>query len=318
MKGTFFNKSLEFKLNVNGESWFQGDTISGTLWVKNHSNLEIKLSELSVFIAYGSTKKVQAKDKNAFTNLTALELNTGIDTGSGAGTGTGACVSAGVDTAIGTGTALATDVVASTGTVLATTTVASKATATGLALAPTVTTTDLTLAPQQESGFLKWQFTFDVNHYITETNGSPYVLYGKGTNTQLLGQLQLLVKPSRLIANFIENFCTSFRFIEKARKSKKGVVDIKLVPPAGKTFASMEQVNIYFKMNSENLEILYVFCIKEIDASSSSMTLKKVQKEFKKVLTPKEYFSAGGRINSFVFVASIEEVLGKLSNNILK
>ena len=36
MKGTFFQRPVEYNLWIDGESWRQGDTVSGELTVRNH------------------------------------------------------------------------------------------------------------------------------------------------------------------------------------------------------------------------------------------------------------------------------------------
>jgi hypothetical protein len=68
MKGLFFQKPLEFSLNVNGESWKQGDEISGSLNVKSHAP-GTEISAAQVHLAYGHLKKAHAKDPAAFTVL---------------------------------------------------------------------------------------------------------------------------------------------------------------------------------------------------------------------------------------------------------
>jgi hypothetical protein len=65
MKGVFFQKPLEFSLNINGESWKQGDEISGSLTVKSHS-AEAAPPSAQVHLAYGHLKKAHAKDPRAF------------------------------------------------------------------------------------------------------------------------------------------------------------------------------------------------------------------------------------------------------------
>lgn len=67
MKAVFFKKPLEFSLEINGESWHQGDKIEGTLSVKNHGGEAIDLSKTGVILALGNTKKVKSKDPAAFT-----------------------------------------------------------------------------------------------------------------------------------------------------------------------------------------------------------------------------------------------------------
>jgi hypothetical protein len=72
MKGTSFQKPLEFNLQVEGESWHQGDKIQGSLMIKNHGGGN--LAGISVHLASGELKKVRFKDPEAFTLLASAEL----------------------------------------------------------------------------------------------------------------------------------------------------------------------------------------------------------------------------------------------------
>lgn len=67
MKGTFFQKPLEYKLNIDGESWTQGSQINATLSIANHSSEKIDLSSIGAHLCLATTKKLKAKDDSAFT-----------------------------------------------------------------------------------------------------------------------------------------------------------------------------------------------------------------------------------------------------------
>lgn len=71
MKGTFFHQSLEFRLHAEGESWRQGETLRGTIQVKNHAHTPVSTIP-SVFIAFGQDKKVKAKASDAFQSVTSV------------------------------------------------------------------------------------------------------------------------------------------------------------------------------------------------------------------------------------------------------
>lgn len=65
MKGTFFNKPLEWNIETVGESWQQGSNITGTLKVKNHGTETIGLADAGVGLAYAEIKKVHARTEGA-------------------------------------------------------------------------------------------------------------------------------------------------------------------------------------------------------------------------------------------------------------
>jgi hypothetical protein len=74
MKGTFFQKPLEFSLNITGETWKQGDDIAGTLEVKSHA-AGAEIPKAKVHLAYGHLKKAHAKDPAAFTVLQSADAS---------------------------------------------------------------------------------------------------------------------------------------------------------------------------------------------------------------------------------------------------
>lgn len=65
MKGTFFNKPLEWNIETQGEAWTQGNPVIGTLKVTNHGSESIALTDAGVGLAYADIKKVHAKDEKA-------------------------------------------------------------------------------------------------------------------------------------------------------------------------------------------------------------------------------------------------------------
>ena len=66
MKGTFFQQPLEFNLRVEGESWNQGDPLSGVLTLKNHSPTALTSLNPCFHLALGELKKVRLKAPDAF------------------------------------------------------------------------------------------------------------------------------------------------------------------------------------------------------------------------------------------------------------
>jgi hypothetical protein len=65
MKGTFFNKPLEWNIETIGESWQQGHTLKGVLSVKNHGTEIVRLEESGVGLALAEIKKIQTRSPEA-------------------------------------------------------------------------------------------------------------------------------------------------------------------------------------------------------------------------------------------------------------
>lgn len=74
MKGTFFQKPFEFKLAVEGESWRQGDAISGSLSVKNHGAEEVSIQDLQISLVHGNLNEVRLKRPEAFEIISTVSL----------------------------------------------------------------------------------------------------------------------------------------------------------------------------------------------------------------------------------------------------
>lgn len=82
MKGTLFQKPLEFNLEVPGETWSQGDALKGQLSVKNHGQEKVSLDTYGVALALGNMKKVKARDEKAL-DIAESKLFEGISVASG-------------------------------------------------------------------------------------------------------------------------------------------------------------------------------------------------------------------------------------------
>ena len=65
MKGTSFNKPLEWNIETNGESWHQGDTLKGIVRVKNHGAEAVSLENAGVGLSFAEIKKVQTRTEGA-------------------------------------------------------------------------------------------------------------------------------------------------------------------------------------------------------------------------------------------------------------
>ena len=65
MKGSFFNRPIEWSLETHKESWTQGESIQGVLKLKNHGPELVALSPCGVSLAVAEIKKVHSRDQAA-------------------------------------------------------------------------------------------------------------------------------------------------------------------------------------------------------------------------------------------------------------
>ncbi len=66
MRGVFVHKPLEWQIDVQGESWAQGEIVQGSLSVKNLGSDTLALSGGGVKLALADIKKVHSRASGAF------------------------------------------------------------------------------------------------------------------------------------------------------------------------------------------------------------------------------------------------------------
>ena len=74
MRGVFFKQALEFRIEVTGDEWHQGDKVLCTLSVKNRGSSPQPLSGLYLHLALGNIKKVREKADDAFQVVSSAQL----------------------------------------------------------------------------------------------------------------------------------------------------------------------------------------------------------------------------------------------------
>jgi hypothetical protein len=84
MRGLFLQKSLEFRLDVQGDTFQQGQQVVCTLKIINRGAERATLMSPTLCLAMGDLKLVKAKDTGAFTRLAAAELERGVELAPGA------------------------------------------------------------------------------------------------------------------------------------------------------------------------------------------------------------------------------------------
>ena len=66
MKSTFFEKFIEYQIEVNGENWNQGEIINGEMKIVNRGNETLTLDSGNVILAYGLKKNIKDKNENVW------------------------------------------------------------------------------------------------------------------------------------------------------------------------------------------------------------------------------------------------------------
>lgn len=222
---------------VNGESWRQGEKISGTLTVKNHG--PSPTGGLRVVLAYADERKLKAKSPDGIEELASKTF--------------------------------------------------------------------------ESAGPSEWEFQLDPNAFVSDTSGCLTLLYGAGEDLHALGRLKLNIQPRLIFSDFIEVMNVTFRFVVKHIKAgKKGSVEVKLIPPAGPSYPTLEHLILSLYMEGDTVEATFHFNKKGIDASSPGLTLKKEVRKIERSLSPAQYLlSFNRRLNKEEVEKIVEGVIAE-------
>lgn len=250
MRGVFFKQSLEYRLEITGDEWHQGDTVCGTLVIINHGTTSVPLSGTYIQLCQGTTKKVQAKAEDAFQTITAAEVSLPIEV----------------------------------------------------------------LGEGQVS--VSWSFALDRNCLITDKTQSLYVICGKNDLLGMVGNLQINVLPHLHIEAALMLLENSFSFVLKGSKSTKGWVEAKLKPPTGISFPTLEQLLILLRFEDDTLHVKYRFKLKVLAATSTTLDVKKGQREIEQQIPCRDYLFSGGLINHDPLEKHLEEALAVVRGKI--
>ncbi len=71
MRGVFIQNQVEFRLEVHGEEFYQGDSLPCIVSLKNRGNVAKSLDNLRLHLACGVLNKVKSKARDAFTIISS-------------------------------------------------------------------------------------------------------------------------------------------------------------------------------------------------------------------------------------------------------
>jgi len=248
VRGVFFKQPFEYRLDVSGDEWRQGDALAAVLTVKNRSNFIQPLPGLFLRLAQGDFKSVREKKPNAFTLIACAELDAQAE-----------------------------------------------------------------LGPDEERRF-PWTFSLDRNCPVSDKAQSLFLLCGCGELGDAAGHLALNVQPHPHIDAVLSLMESSFSFVLKGQKSRKGRIEAKLKPPAGKEYPTLEHLLLFFRFVEDSLQLNFCFNLKTLQASATTLEMKKAKREIEQVLPLKNYLFPGGQINNEPLEAAIGETLAAVKS----
>lgn len=149
--------------------------------------------------------------------------------------------------------------------------------------------------------------------FITDKKSSLYLLCGHKESAQIVGNLQLEIKPVKIISDYLQIFTDMFRFKVKGYKNKKNTIEIEMTKPDMKEFTSIQQLKLLMKLNQQNIEIKYCFKLKKMSFDKSNpLKAEDVTLELPQTLTPANYKIYGEALNQAGITKCIDEILAQV------
>lgn len=251
MRAMFLHQSVEYRLEIPGDSWVQGDQVSGTLSVKNRGASVVQLEEITFAIACGQLKKVAKKEPDAFSDLQQIPL-------SNAATG------------------LSTDC----------------------------------------ESISEWSLQLSNNCVVSDKTQTLYLLVFKGSEQQPIGSLPLSVTPHPFVKEFYDLFESSFSFVLKSVKSKKGGVEAKLTPPSSRKFPTLEYLLLLSSFEEDQLRLRYSFRVKKMEATATTLGIKRGENKVEQQLALEKIAQSGAYVDHRLIEHAIETALDPVTSRL--
>jgi hypothetical protein len=164
------------------------------------------------------------------------------------------------------------------------------------------------LAPGSQS-VMSWEFALDRNAPISDKGQSPYLLYGNGESSALLGQLPLTVKMHPHYRAIFDTCETVLSLINKGETWKDGFTTVKYKAPDLRKFSLVDEILVSVRFVEDSLEVVYQFKVKKLEATATSMNFKKGKAEVAQTWTAEEYLFGGGFVRQEFVEKMLEEAM---------
>jgi hypothetical protein len=155
----------------------------------------------------------------------------------------------------------------------------------------------------------KFEFQLSENCPLTDKSSTLFLIYGDIESPKANLQLPILLHPYfQEIINVLDTF---FRFKLKALKNGKNQVEASLLPATSREFATIDQLNIKFNFDNENVNLVLELKQKKLVSNDIGLGLKatNVKSSQKMQLTPKDYLLQKGMPNQIAIKAIFEKYL---------
>jgi hypothetical protein len=174
----------------------------------------------------------------------------------------------------------------------------------------------LAINPGEQKDF-SLEFTLAENTVITDKNGSLYLAFFDKDEKIPTGHIELVVEPKVVIKQLLQIIENFIRFKVKEIKYEKGMVDVKLTPPASRELSNIDGLTLSITEIDKTLTLKYLFNYRALDLASPTMQVEKKTKLAEQVFTSKQYLIYGDSLNQDFIVESVQAILNTVKNKTL-
>ncbi len=163
---------------------------------------------------------------------------------------------------------------------------------------------------------LSHSFSLDKNCLLTEKAQSLYIRFGVEGNEEAQGDMQLNILPHQDFDGIIGIFETSFQFLLKSVKSKKDWTVATYKAPEGPGYGAVKELQLKLQFAGDSVDLVYVFKIERLDATATSLNVKKKKEEHPQTLARSDYMSPAGYVDPERLEPLIREILSRVTSKI--
>jgi hypothetical protein len=161
----------------------------------------------------------------------------------------------------------------------------------------------------KETKTMNWSYQLEMNSYITDKKNSLYLLWGD-LSKKIPASLMLNISPHQNIMKVLEVWEIFFRFTKKECISlKDNFLEVKLLPPNSKEFATLESLKLKMKRIEKQLHIVATAEIKSIKADTTGMSVVKSVKNQEVIWDEKKYLLMPGHVNQDFLQSEIKKLI---------
>lgn len=162
-----------------------------------------------------------------------------------------------------------------------------------------------------------FEFLIPEDARITDKDGSIYLAYFDKDDSTPIGNIELTILPKLMMMQFLEIMDNFLRFKIGVMKFSKGMVEVKLTPPASKEFSQVESLILRMKESEKKLGIEYHFTTKKIEMSGGTMSTEKVASKFDQTISAKQFYIYGDSVNQDGIINLVNSILNEVKPKFL-